>query len=229
MLVGLGVVLLVGLLLMVLTVVVLLLLLGVGLLVVVVGRNGKVLLQQNLLAGGGVAVAAAAVVMAAATRAGSVAALAAAAAVCAVGNHLRCASGVCLILQCKITKVVERPGVHYRGRHSPGIFVRWVLPAGSADSFPSLTAVFWSISRFTERNSSFLRLNCSLCSNLHWIFFASNENFSRSHSRTADVDFSSSIFFAWCYQKMHYFCLAAKNDFLALTALALLASILRFS
>lgn len=155
--------------LMVLTVVVLLLLLlGVGLLVVVVGRNGKVLLQQNLLAGGGVA--AAAVVMAAATRAGSVAALAAAAAVCAVGNHLRCASGVCLILQCKITKVVERPGVHYRGRHSPGIFVRWVLPAGSAGSFPSLTAVFCSISRFTERNSSFFRLNCSLCSNLHWIF-----------------------------------------------------------
>lgn len=194
MLVGLGVVLLVGLLLMVVLTVVLLRLLGVGLLVVVVGRYGKVLLQQNLLAGGGVAVAA--VVMAAATRAGSVAALAAvAAAVCAVGNHLRCASGVCLILQCKITKVVERPGVHYRGRHSPGIFVRWVLPAGSAGSFPSLTAVFCSISRFTERNSSFLRLNCSLCSNLHWIFIASNENFSRSHSRTADVDFSSCIFF----------------------------------
>lgn len=145
-LVGLGVV-LVGLLL-----VVVVLLLGVGLLVVVVGRNGKVLLQQNLLAGGGVAVAAATVVMAAATRAGSVAAVAAAAAVCAVGNHLRCASGVCLILQCKITKVVERPGVHYRGRHSPGIFVRWVLPAGS---FPSLTAVFCSFSRFTERNWSF--------------------------------------------------------------------------
>lgn len=177
MLVGLGVVLLVGLLLMVVLTVVLLRLLGVGLLVVVVGRNGKVLLQQNLLAGGGVAVAAA-VVMAAATRAGSVAALAAvAAAVCAVGNHLRCASGVCLILQCKITKVVERPGVHYRGRHSPGIFVRWVLPAGSADSFPSLTAVFWSISRFTERNLSFLRLNCSLCSNLHWIFFSSERKF----------------------------------------------------
>lgn len=144
-LVGLGVV-LVGLLLLVVV------LLGVGLLVVVVGRNGKVLLQQVLLAGGGVAVAAATVVMAAATRAGSVAAVAAAAAVCAVGNHLRCASGVCLILQCKITKVVERPGVHYRGRHSPGIFVRWVLPAGS---FPSLTAVFCSISRFTERNRSF--------------------------------------------------------------------------
>lgn len=72
-----------------------------------------------MLAGGGVTVAA--VVVAAATRAGSVAAVAAAAAVCAVGNHLRCASGVCLILQCKITKVVERPGVHYRGRHSPGI------------------------------------------------------------------------------------------------------------
>lgn len=141
---------------MVLTVVLLLrrmlLLLGVGLLVVVVGRYGVVLLQQNLLAGGGVAVAAAAVVMAAAARAGSVAAVAAAA-VCAVGNHLRCASGVCLILQCKITKVVERPGVHYRGRHSPGIFVRWSLPAGS--KFPPLTALFCSISRFTGRNSSF--------------------------------------------------------------------------
>lgn len=42
-------------------------------------------------------------------------------AVVAVGRyrHLRCAPGVCLILECKITKVVERPGVHYRGRHSP--------------------------------------------------------------------------------------------------------------
>lgn len=26
-----------------------------------------------------------------------------------------------MILECKITKVVERPGVHYRGRHSPWI------------------------------------------------------------------------------------------------------------
>lgn len=34
-------------------------------------------------------------------------------------RHLRCAPGVCLILECEITKVVERPGVHYRGRHSP--------------------------------------------------------------------------------------------------------------
>lgn len=44
-----------------------------------------------------------------------------AAGVCAVARyrHLRCAPGVCLILECKITKVVERPGVHYRGRHSP--------------------------------------------------------------------------------------------------------------
>lgn len=44
--------------------------------------------------------------------------------VCAVVGqyrHLSCASGVCLILECKITKVVERPGVHYRGRHSPWI------------------------------------------------------------------------------------------------------------
>lgn len=102
-----------------------------------------------------------------------------------------------MILQCKITKVVERPGVHYRGRHSPGIFVRWVLPAGSAGSFPSLTAVFCSISRFTERNSSFLRLNCSLCARTcTGFFFLPNENFSRSHSRTADVDFSSFIFFS---------------------------------
>lgn len=47
-----------------------------------------------------------------------------AAGVCAVVGqycHLRCASGVCLILECEITKVVERPGVHYRGRHSPWI------------------------------------------------------------------------------------------------------------
>lgn len=26
----------------------------------------------------------------------------------------------------------------------------------------------------------------------------------------------NSLAFAWCYQKMHYFCLAAKNDFLSL-------------
>lgn len=41
----------------------------------------------------------------------------------AVGRycHLRGAPGICLILQCKISKVVERPGVHYRGRHSPWI------------------------------------------------------------------------------------------------------------
>lgn len=41
----------------------------------------------------------------------------------AVGRycHLRSAPGICLILQCKISKVVERPGVHYRGRHSPWI------------------------------------------------------------------------------------------------------------
>lgn len=77
---------------------------------------GKGLLQQNLLL---------AVVMAGATGAGAGSIAAAAAAVCAVRNHLRCASGVCLILQCEITKVVERPGVHYRGRHSPGSsFVR---------------------------------------------------------------------------------------------------------
>lgn len=133
------------------------------------------MLQQNLLAGGAVA----AVVMAAgATRAGCIAAVAVAAAVCAVGNHLRCASGVCLILQCKITKVVERPGVHYRGRHSPGIFVRWVLPAGSWFS-STLTAVFCAISRFTERNLSdfFFRLNCSILElALDFLLFR-NENF----------------------------------------------------
>lgn len=87
---------------------------------------GKVLLQQNLLA-----VAGSVVVMAGATHQGTAAGAgriaAAAVAVCAVRNHLRCASGVCLILQCKITKVVERPGVHYRGRHSPGIFCSFCL------------------------------------------------------------------------------------------------------
>lgn len=164
----------VGLLLLVvvlLLTVVVRMLLGVGLLlvVVVVGRNGKVLLQQNLLAGGGVA--AVAVVMAGATRAGCIAA--AAAAVCAVGNHLRCASGVCLILQCKITKVVERPGVHYRGRHSPGIFVRWSLPAGSCVLFSPLTAVFCSISRFTERNWSVSSelLDSRTCTGFSLLFF----------------------------------------------------------
>lgn len=57
---------------------------------------------------------------AAITGAGGAAAGVCAAAVCGY-CHLRCAPGICLILQCKITKVVERPGVHYRGRHSPWI------------------------------------------------------------------------------------------------------------
>lgn len=110
---------------MVLTVVVLLLRWMLLLLLV-----GKGLLQQNLLA----------VVMAGATGAGAgcIAAVAAAA-VCAVRNHLRCASGVCLILQCKITKVVERPGVHYRGRHSPGS--SFVLPAGFCSSSGTISSV----------------------------------------------------------------------------------------
>lgn len=93
--------------------------------VLVLVGHGKVLLQQNLLA-----VAGSVVVMAGATHQGTAAgagSIAGAVAVCAVRNHLRCASGVCLILQCKITKVVERPGVHYRGRHSPGIFRSFCL------------------------------------------------------------------------------------------------------
>lgn len=63
--------------------------------------------------------------MAVATNQGTATAAVAGAGVCAatVGRycHLRCAPGICLILQCKISKVVERPGVHYRGRHSPWI------------------------------------------------------------------------------------------------------------
>lgn len=62
-----------------------------------------------------------------------------AAGVCAVVvgryRHLRCAPGVCLILECKITKVVERPGVHYRGRHSP------LISGYLAGSFCSTTAL----------------------------------------------------------------------------------------
>lgn len=63
--------------------------------------------------------------MAVATNQGTATAAVAGTGVCAatVGRycHLRCAPGICLILQCKISKVVERPGVHYRGRHSPWI------------------------------------------------------------------------------------------------------------
>lgn len=54
-------------------------------------------------------------------RAGSITVAAGVCAVVGQYRHLRCAPGVCLILECKITKVVERPGVHYRGRHSPWI------------------------------------------------------------------------------------------------------------
>lgn len=147
-------------------------------LLLVVGSHGKVLLEQNLLlaaavGGGGV------VVMAGATGAGA-GSIAAVAAVCAVRNHLRCASGVCLILQCKITKVVERPGVHYRGRHSPGSFVRsacrfllfWLF--SSVDSFSLLEQPFH------RRNKTFeLFLACSF-GFLHWFFFRTK--FSRSHT-----------------------------------------------
>lgn len=129
-----------------------------------------------------------------------------------------------MILQCKITKVVERPGVHYRGRHSPGIFVRWVLPAGSWFS-STLTAVFCAISRFTERNLSdfCFRLNCSILElALDFLFFQERKFHVHIHALPMLIFSSSVIFrrnslaFAWCYQKMHYFCLAAKNDFLSL-------------
>lgn len=138
--------------------------------VLVLGRRvlvgyGKVLLQQNLLAAGSVVVMAGATNQRTAAGAGSIAGTVAAAAVCAVRNHLRCASGVCLILQCKITKVVERPGVHYRGRHSPGIFRSFCLQVRFFSEFFLGTASRFASARFPEKNSS-----CSFFSNLHWIF-----------------------------------------------------------
>lgn len=57
--------------------------------------------------------------IAAVARAGGITVAAGVCAVVGRYRHLCCAPGVCLILECKITKVVERPGVHYRGRHSP--------------------------------------------------------------------------------------------------------------
>lgn len=70
------------------------------------------------------------------------------AAAAAVGRncHLRCAPGICLILQCKITKVVERPGVHYRGRHSP-----WISSYRGGS--------FWASQFFGNLNQRLLGLN----------------------------------------------------------------------
>lgn len=145
--------------------------------VLVLVGHGKVLLQQNLLA-----VAGSVVVMAGATHQGTAAgagSIAGAVAVCAVRNHLRCASGVCLILQCKITKVVERPGVHYRGRHSPGIFRSFCLQVRFFFRFFLGTASRFASARSTDspkKNSSF-----SFFTNLHWISFP-ERSFSRSHA-----------------------------------------------
>lgn len=144
---------------------------------------GKGLLQQDLLA----------VVMAGATGAGAgcIAAVAAAA-VCAVRNHLRCASGVCLILQCKITKVVERPGVHYRGRHSPGS--SFVLPAGFCSSSGTISSVD-AASSFARSAVSPKKLQissfffCSFCFPELALVFP-NENF-HVHMRTLTAAFSS--------------------------------------
>lgn len=147
--------------------------------VLVLVGHGKVLLQQNLLA-----VAGSVVVMAGATHQGTAAgagSIAGAVAVCAVRNHLRCASGVCLILQCKITKVVERPGVHYRGRHSPGIFRSFCLQVRFFFRFFLGTTSRFASARSAvspKKNSSF-----SFFTNLHWISFP-ERSFSRSHAHS---------------------------------------------
>lgn len=150
---------------------------------------GKGLLQQNLLA----------VVMAGATGAGAgcIAAVAAAA-VCAVRNHLRCASGVCLILQCKITKVVERPGVHYRGRHSPGSsFVRsacrFLFFFGSRTISSVDTASSFARSTVSPKKLQILSFFffCSICFPELALVFP-NENF-HVHMRTLTAAFSSSF------------------------------------
>lgn len=180
-LLGVGVV--VGL--MVLTVV--LLLRRMWLLLLVVGRHGKVLLEQNLLLAA--AVGGSVVVMAGATGVGRIAA---GAAVCAVRNHLRCASGVCLILQCKITKVVESPGVHYRGRHSPGSFVRSACRFLLFELFLlPLTASFCSVSRFADKRTKLLSF-------FLLARFASSTGFSERnfHVHIRTLTNSSSSFFA---------------------------------
>lgn len=69
------------------------------------------------------------------------------------------------------------------------------------------------------QNSSFFFF-CSFCFPELALVFP-NENF-HVHMRTLTAAFSSffrrgfPLLSPWCYQKMHYFCLAAKNDFLSL-------------
>lgn len=128
-----------------------------------------------------------------------------------------------MILQCKITKVVERPGVHYRGRHSPwissdrdGSFLFGSTPARIFD------LLFFFFSRTTIGQFSFRWVETSKTGTL------------RAHTQDAPISlvgaisstfpYHWSITFTFCIAlyrvlKMHYLLPICKERFSIHTAL----------
>lgn len=128
-----------------------------------------------------------------------------------------------MILQCKITKVVERPGVHYRGRHSPwissdrdGSFLFGSTPARIFD------LLFFFFSRTTIGQFSFRWVETSKTGTL------------RAHTQDAPLSlvgaissafpYHWSITFTFCIAlyrmlKMHYLLPICKERFSIHTAL----------
>lgn len=128
-----------------------------------------------------------------------------------------------MILQCKITKVVERPGVHYRGRHSPwissdrdGSFLFGSTPARIFD------LLFFFFSRTTIGQFSFRLVETSKTGTL------------RAHTQDAPLSlvgaisstfpYHWSITFTFCIAlyrmlKMHYLLPICKERFSIHTAL----------
>lgn len=101
-------------------------------------------------------------------------------------------------LQCKITKVVERPGVHYRGRHSPGSsFVRsacrFLFFFGSRRVSSVDAASSFARSTVSPKKLQILSFFffCSICFPELALVFP-NENF-HVHMRTLTAAFSSSF------------------------------------
>lgn len=114
--------------------------------------------------------------------------------------------------------------MHYRGRHSPGSsFVRFAcrfLFFGFVRFLPLTQLLFARSAVSPKKNSTKLELLLLLVLLPGTCTGFSERKFSRSHAHFDCFFFFSqriSFAFAWCYQKMHYFCLAAKNDFLSIS------------
>lgn len=128
-----------------------------------------------------------------------------------------------MILQCKITKVVERPGVHYRGRHSPWIY----SDRDGSFLFGSTPARIFDLLFFllTNHDRSIL---VSIGRNVE------NRDSARTHTQDAPLSLVGAIFstfpyhwsitFTFCIAlyrvlKMHYLLPICKERFSIHTAL----------